>query len=206
MILSAVLLGLIAALPWAVNHLRAERARQRVAAQLRQSLQNIVHALRVGIGFMQALEYAAKEGDPPLADEWRRTLQSVRLGHALSEAMVDLETRVPLKEMKWFSAAVQITQSTGGSLAEVLDTLSTTLQEQHMLREKVRALTAQGKASGALLSLLPFLMMGALYLVAPDLAMPLFVTSTGQTVIAGVIVSVAIGALVIKKIVNVKVD
>jgi len=206
MILLAVLLGLVAALPVAVKHIQAERARERMAAQLRQSLQNIVHALRVGIGFMQALEYAAKEGDPPLADEWRRTLQSVRLGRALSEAMVELEQRLPMKEMKWFSAAVQITQTSGGSLADVLDTLSTTLQEQQMLREKVSALTAQGKASGALLTLLPFLMMAALYLVAPDLAMPLFVTSAGQTVIAGVIVSVTIGAVVIKKIVNVKVD
>jgi len=206
MILLGVIFGIFCGIPLLVRQLRHERQRALLASQLRQSLQNIVHALRVGVGFMQALDYAGKEGAMPLAGEWQRVLQSVRLGTSLSEAMEELARRNPIKEMKWFVAAIQITQSTGGSLADVLETLSATLQEQQILRDKVSALTAQGKASGALLSLLPFLMMGALYIVAPDIAMPLFVTSTGQSVIAGVIVSVAIGGVVIKKIVTVKVD
>ena len=206
MILLGVIFGIFCGIPLLVRQLRHERQRALLASQLRQSLQNIVHALRVGVGFTQALDYAGKEGAMPLAGEWQRVLQSVRLGTSLSEAMEELARRNPIKEMKWFVAAIQITQSTGGSLADVLETLSATLQEQQILRDKVSALTAQGKASGALLSLLPFLMMGALYIVAPDIAMPLFVTSTGQSVIAGVIVSVAIGGVVIKKIVTVKVD
>ena len=205
-----ILLGLIAALaacaPALVKKIQAERHRLLLASQLRQSLQNIVHALRVGIGFTQALEYAAKEGAAPLAGEWQRALQAMRLGKSLSEAMEGVAKRVPMKEMVWLVTAVQITQSTGGSLADVLETLASALQDQQMLRDKVSALTAQGKASGILLSLLPFLMMGALELVAPDLAAPLFVTATGQAVIAGVVVSVAIGGLVIKQIVTVKVD
>jgi tight adherence protein B len=108
--------------------------------------------------------------------------------------------------MRWFTTAIQITQTTGGSLADVLDTLANSLQEQQTLREKVAALTAQGKASGILLSLLPFLMMAALYLVAPDMTAPLFHTPIGQSIIAGVLVSVAIGGAIIKKIVTVKVD
>lgn len=206
MILIFVIALLLALVPFHWHRWQAERCRQLLASQLRQSLQNMTHALRVGVGFMQALEYASKEGAEPLAGEWRRTLQAVRLGEPFSKALEELARRASIKEMKWFVAAVQITQSTGGSLAEVLDTLATTLQERETLREKVAAATAQGKASGVLLSLLPFLMMGALYLVAPDLVMPLFVTTKGQAVIAGVIVSVAIGGVVIKKIVTVNVE
>jgi len=206
MILLVVIGALVACLPVFVKRLRHERRRELMVSQLRQSLQNIVHAMRVGVGFTQALEYAAKEGAEPLADEWRRMLQSVRIGQSMSVALDELSVRVPIKEMKWFVTAVQIAQSTGGSLADVLDTLAATLQEQQTLREKVGALTAQGKASGVLLGCLPFLMMGALYLVAPDLASPLFTTTIGQSVIGGVIVSVAIGGVIIKKIVTVKVD
>jgi tight adherence protein B len=206
MILLGVIGLLLACIPVFAKRIARERQRQLSASQLRQSLQNIVHAMRVGVGFTQALEYAAKEGAEPLAGEWRRMLQTIRLGKSMSEALEELSLRVPIKEMKWFVTAVQIAQSTGGSLAEVLDTLASTLQEQQTLREKVSALTAQGKASGVLLSCLPFLMMGTLELVAPDLAKPLFVTATGQAVIAGVLVSVAIGGVVIKKIVTVKVD
>src|SRR5262249_43363838 len=146
------------------------------------------------------------EGAAPLAMEWQRSLQAVRLGQSVAEAMEDLARRVPIKEMRWFTTAIQITQSTGGSLADVLDTLANSLPEQQTLREKVAALTAQGRASGILLSLLPFLLMGVLYFVAPDVIAPLFNTSTGQSVIAGVIVSVSIGGVIIKKIVTVKVD
>jgi tight adherence protein B len=202
-----IVMGILAAfVPILLKRLGRERRQNQSAAQLRQSLQNIVHAMRVGVGFAQALEYAAKEGAEPLAGEWRRALQAVRLGQSMAEALDEVSLRVPIKEMKWFITAVQITQSTGGSLADVLDTLAATLQEQQTLREKVGALTAQGKVSGVLLGLLPFLMMGALEMVAPDLAKPLFITPTGQTVISGVVVSVVIGGLIIKKIVTVKVD
>jgi tight adherence protein B len=108
--------------------------------------------------------------------------------------------------MGWFVAAVQITQSTGGSLADVLDTLSTTLQERESLRDKVSALTAQGKASGALLSALPFLVTGALFVIAPKMVAPMFTTFIGQMMLAGVLVFIVIGTVVIERIVSIRVD
>jgi tight adherence protein B len=206
MILLGILGILIAMIPWWIRKLKEERKRLLLASQLRQSLQNMVHALRVGVGFLQSLEYTAREGAEPLASELQRLLQSVKVGQSISTALDELARRVPLKEMGWFVAAVQITQSTGGSLAEVLETLSNTLQEQQALREKVSALTAQGKASGVLLGALPFLVLGAISLVAPEMAQPMFTTAIGQGLLAGVMVSVVLGGFVIKKIVTVKVD
>jgi tight adherence protein B len=206
MILLAIMGLFIALIPVVVRKFREERRRLLLASQLRQSLQNMVHALRVGTGFLQSVDYAAREGQPPLAAEWERLLQAVNVGQSLSTALDELSHRVPLKEISWFVAAVQITQSTGGSLADVLDTLSQSLQEQQALREKVSALTAQGKASGILLGALPFLVLGAIGLVAPEMARPMFTTTIGQLLLAGVMISVAIGGAVIRKIVSVKVD
>ena len=206
MILLAIASLFVALLPIGVRRFRAERRRLLLASQLRQSLQNMVHALRVGTGFLQSVDYAAREGQDPLAAEWKRLLQAVNVGQSLAAALDELSSRVLLKEMNWFVAAVQITQSTGGSLAEVLDTLSQSLQEQQALREKVAALTAQGKASGVLLGALPFLVLGAISCIAPEMAQPLFTTTIGQLLLAGVVLSVAIGGFVINKIVSVKVD
>ena len=193
-------------IPVLVRKLRDQRRRLLLASQLRQSLQNMVHALKIGVGFQQALERTAEEGEMPLAAEWRRLLQTVRLGASWSDSLAELSKRVEIPEMGWFVAAVQITQSTGGSLADVLETLAETLQERQTLRDKVSALTAQGKASGGLLALLPFILLGALRVIVPDLVRPMFTTWVGQAMIAGVMVSVAIGGLVIWKIVNIKVD
>jgi tight adherence protein B len=206
MILIFLAIALVSMAPYFFKKWQAEKARQRLAAQFRAALQNMVHALRVGVGFQQALDYAAREGEAPLCDEWKHVMQAIRLGQPLSEALDLFHARVTLHEVQWFVAAVHITQSTGGSLADVLDTLATTLQERQTLREKVSALTAQGKASGVLLTILPYALMGALAVVAPEFARSLFKTTAGQAVIAGVTVSVIIGGLVIKKIVTIEVN
>lgn len=206
MILILLAVMIAGALPYFLRQWKAERDRLRLASQFRASLQNLVHALRVGVALQQALEYAAREGEAPLAQEWGRVLQATRLGQPLSEALTSFRDRVGLREADWFVTAVTITQSSGGSLADVLDTLASTLQERETLREKVSALTAQGKASGILLTTLPYALMAALALIAPEFSGALFKTTAGQMVIAGVTVSLMMGALVIKKIVTIEVE
>lgn len=206
MILIALVVLLAAAVPFLLKKLQAERHRERLAHQFRSSLRNIVHALRVGVGFNQAIDYAAKEGDEPLLSEWQAVTQAVRIGQPLTQALDGFAQRVNIRETALFVTAVHITQSTGGSLADVLDTLAETLQEQQTLREKISALTAQGKASGVLLAILPYALLGALSVIAPDLAEPLFTTTIGQAVLAGVTVSIVIGGLIIKKIVTIEVE
>jgi tight adherence protein B len=201
------LLGLLAATcPVLIRALKRQRRERLIALQLRQSLQCMTHALQIGTSFLQAIERAAQEGDDPLASEWKLFIHSVRMGTSIPEALEDLGQRVPLKEMKWFVSAAQITQQSGGSLASVLESLAGTLQERETLREKVAALTAQGKASGALLSLLPFLMILVLYIIAPAMIKPLFTSFYGELMLSSVIGLVSIGSLVILKIVTIKVD
>jgi tight adherence protein B len=206
MIILIALGGIALFVPPLVRKIRDQRRRILLANQLRQALQNMVHALRIGVGFQQALERAADEGEMPMGAEWRRLLQSVRLGAPWSEALCEFSKRVDIPEMQWFVAAVQITQSTGGTLAEVLEVLAETLQERQTLRDKVSALTAQGKASGLILAILPFCLLGALRIIVPDLTKPMFCTAAGQGMIAAVMISVSIGGWVIWKIVNIKVD
>jgi tight adherence protein B len=192
--------------PGIVRQLREQRRRILWAIQLRQSLRSMVHALRIGVSFQQALEHAAREGEAPLVLGWNRLLQSVRLGTSWADALADLAKSARIPEMDWFVAAIQITQSTGGPLADVLDTLADTLQERQTLRDKVSALTAQGKASGVVLGLLPFILLAALRVIVPDLVSPMFTTVAGQGMIAGIMISVAIGGFFIWKIVTIKVD
>jgi tight adherence protein B len=206
MILILVLALLASCAPYALRVFLRGRRNQLLARQLRQALQGMVHSLQVGTSFMQALERVSEEGENPLAQEFRTVVQSVSMGASVRQALGDLGTRIPLKEMIWFITAAQITQETGGSLAGVLGTLAATLQERETLREKVGALTAQGRASGVLLGALPFLLMAALYCIAPEMVTPLFTTAMGQTMLSGVILSVGVGGVVIFKIVSIKAD
>jgi tight adherence protein B len=206
MILIATLGVLLSGLPCLLLSVCRERRNRLMSQQLRLSLQGMVHSLQVGTSFFQALERVSRECDEPLAQEWRVVRQSVQLGTPLHQALEDLARRVPLREMNWFVTAVQISQQTGGSLSGVLQTLVETLQERETLREKVAALAAQGKASGIVLGTLPFLLMGALSLIAPELLRPLFSTQIGQMMLSGVIILVATGGLVIFRIVSIRTD
>jgi tight adherence protein B len=197
---------LLAGIPYLKKVIAKQRWNRLMAQQLRQSSQAMAHSLQVGSSFLQALERAAQDGEDPLAKEWTTVIHSVRMGTSMRQALNELGERVPLREMGWFITAAQITQETGGSLAGVLESLAETLQERETLREKVSALTAQGKASGGLLSLLPFLMMAALYFIAPEFILPLFTTPSGQMLLAVIIILVTIGGLVIFKIVSIKAD
>lgn len=206
MILVLFIIAIGAACPWIIRNVQAARQQLRLAAQFRASLQNMVHGLRIGISFHQALAYAAKESAEPMRQEWERAQQTLRLGTPLPEALNAFVQRIGLKEAETFSIAVQLTQSSGGSLADVLDTLSATLQERETLREKVAALTAQGRASGFLLALLPYALLGAMSMVEPDMAGYFFHTAMGQTLLVGITLSIATGGVFIKKIVTVPVN
>lgn len=188
------------------NAFQAQKLREQLAGQFRQSLQNMVFALRAGVGFTQAVDYAAREGQEPLAGYWRWMLQSLQVGKALPELLVEFSKRLPLREAQWFAASVQVTQSTGGSLGDVLETLTGVLQEQQGLREKISALTAQGRASGILLSALPFLVLGALSVVAPEMAAPLFHSWQGHCLLIVMAAMVATGSWIIRWIVTVPVS
>jgi tight adherence protein B len=206
MILLAVVLALLAAGPFLFKRLQRQRRQKQFQRQLRQSIQSISHGLKVGLSFLQTLERASREEEEPLCGEWKKVVQAVSMGTPLRQALSDLSRRRPLREMEWFVTAIQVTQETGGSAAGVLDTLATTLQERETLRDKVAALTAQGRASGAVLAALPFLMLIPLYLIAPQLISPLFRTEKGQLMLTAVICLVAIGGWVIYKIVTVEAD
>ena len=206
MILLGSLVFFAAALRLAYRKWRKQKNLEALSRQLRLSLQTLVHALRVGVGLQHAIERVAREGEEPLAAHWRYVLGACQVGKSLTAALKELPARVPIDEINGFVAAVCITQQTGGSLADVLETLAATLQERQTLKDKVSALTAQGKASGILLGVLPFLLMGAIFFIAPEFVVPLFTTIAGQCIFAVVLVLVTIGGLVIQSIVSIKVD
>jgi len=205
-----ILIGMAGALATAgvffLKHLKARRREALIARQLRRSLQSITQGLRAGLSFLQTLERTAQDEDAPLGREWLKTVQSVRVGTPLHQALVELGQRVPSREMNWFVVAVQVAQETGGSLSGVLDTLAQTLQEREILRDKIAALTAQGKASGLVLAALPFLMLVPLTFLIPGFMRPVFTTTAGQGMLAVVTGLVAAGGFVIYRIVTVRLD
>lgn len=136
-------------------------ARRRVNAfndQLGDTLNLWVNALRSGYSVLQAMETIATELPPPVSSEFERVVQEVRLGLSLEQALENMYRRVPSEDLDLVITAVNIQREVGGNLAEVLDNISFTIRERVRIKGEIRTLTAQGRISGWIISLLPIVL------------------------------------------------
>jgi len=172
--------------------------------QLSDGLVLIANSLRSGLSFAQALDVLAQQGQPPLAEEFQIVTREMRLGIPMEHALNNMTDRLQKsKEIKIAITAINIARETGGNMAEALSTLSTTMRRRAEMQGKIEALTAQGKFSGIITSMLPFLLGLMIYLMDPKMIMPMFTTLPGYGMILLVLVLIALGGLIIKKIVTI---
>lgn len=180
----------------------AARRRRLFADQLTESLQLLTGSLRAGNGLTQALDTIARESESPTSDEFRRLLIETRLGRDLSEALHALGTRMRSKDMLWVVQAIDINREIGGNLAEILDTITSTIRDRNRLRRQVSALTAEGRLSAIVVMILPFALGGFMSVTNPSYISVLFTTFMGWLLLGAATVSLAVGGLWLRKLVN----
>jgi tight adherence protein B len=182
---------------------RAETQRlTKIDKQLSDGLVLISNSLRSGLSFAQALDTLAQQGQPPLASEFQIVTQELRLGIPMEQGLNNLSDRLKKsKEIKIAMTAINIARETGGNMAEALSTLSLTMRRRNEMQGKIDSLTAQGKFSGIVTSMLPFLLGMMIYMIDPNMMTPMFTTVPGYAMILLAIILIAVGGLLIKKIV-----
>lgn len=136
--------------------------------QLPDMLTMLTGSLRAGYGLLYAISVIEKEMPEPIATEFGRVLKETALGYSLSDALDHLVTRVQNDDLELIVTAVHIQSEVGGSLADVLETISRTIRERIQLKGQIRAITSQQKMTGTVLSALPFIMGTLLFLISPD--------------------------------------
>jgi len=173
LLLGGPLLGLAVAasvcLAVKVHVSRTKAKRQAAFAdQLPDVLQLLTTALRSGFGITQALESVAEESEEPARSEFAHVLVEVRLGRDMSDSMHALAQRMESTDLEWVVSAIDINRDTGGNLSEVLQQVSATIRERGRIARQVRTLTAEGRLSGRILTVLPFGMLLWQWRVNPE--------------------------------------
>ncbi len=163
------------------------------------------NALRAGFSFMQAVEMISREMDDPIGGEFAEVMREMRLGASLEKALESMSKRVQSKDFELVVTAVLIQRQVGGNLAQILDTISETVEERIRMRREVKSLTAQGRASGVVLAAIPPALAAILSLVNPDYLQPLLTENLGRIAAAGAIVMEIIGFYVINRIVSIEI-
>lgn len=183
------------------------KARRRLfEQQFPDALDMMTSALRAGHGFTKALQLVAMEAPDPIGTEFRKTFEEQNLGLPMKEALLNLTNRIASVDVKLFVTAVVIQRESGGNLTEVLLKISETIRARFKLMGQVKALTAQGRFSSWILGGLPVVLALIISILNPDYIMLLFKDSFGKIMVTMALTMEIIGFLVIRKIVNVKLE
>ncbi len=189
----------------AVVKILAGRQRRAFSEQLPDNLAVIASAMRAGQTFIGSLRAVLDDAPEPSKRELRRAVMDEQLGTPLAEALKRVTERMHSEDFQHVAIVAALQRETGGNTAEVIDLVANTVRERIEIRRMVRGLTAQGRLSGGVLSMLPVGLLIMISLINPTYVHPLFHSTTGLIGLGVGIGLVVTGALVIRKIVDIKV-
>ncbi len=186
----------------------ARRRAKRIARfeeQFPDALEFVSRSMRAGHAFSVSLEMLHQEFADPLASEFRRTFDEQNLGLPLEAALEKLGQRMPMLDVHFFVSAVLLQKRTGGNLAEILDKLAGLIRERFKLRGQVRTISAQGRMSGLVLTMIPVVVGIIMYFVNPSHMRFFLDDPAGAWMAALALGFQVLGFLVIRKIVNIEI-
>ena len=152
-----------------------------------------------------AIEMVADQTPEPLAFEFMQVYQQQRLGLQFRDALLQMGARVPSRDLQFLITAILVQKETGGDLTEILDRTAHVIRERIRIEGEVRTHTAQGRLTGWILSLLPIVLLALINIVSLGYSTLLFHDPVGQKLLYAGATFIFLGALIIRKIVDVQV-
>jgi tight adherence protein B len=184
---------------------KKHQRQQKFLRQLPEALDLISRALQAGHTFQVGLKMVGEEFADPLGAEFDKTLAEINFGAGVAEALKNLARRVDCPDLHFFVVAILIQRETGGNLAEIAENIAQLIRKRFELQDRVRALAAEGKLSAIILFALPFFIALALSVMNPKYLGMLFTDPIGRGMLGVAAVIMAIGAMIIKKMIHIKV-
>ena len=177
----------------------------KIEEQLPDAIDLMARALKAGHAFSGALQMVASEGAEPTAGEFSVTFEEVNYGISMQEALMNLSTRIPITDLRYFVIAVLIQRESGGNLAELLENISGLIRARLKLLGTIRVLSAEGRMSAWILSCLPFVLAFVIHLVNPGFLNILFTDPAGPMLIGGALMMMVSGIYVMSRIIKIRV-
>lgn len=177
---------------------------KKFASQLADAIDVIVRGVKSGLPLGQCLRIIASESPEPLKSEFQALVDSQAMGVPLDAGLQRMYDRMPLPEVNFFSIVLIIQQKTCGNLSESLGNLSTVLRSRKLMKEKVKALSSEAKASAGIIGSLPIIVGVLVYFTRPEYIGTLFTHQVGHLILIGCAVMMSMGVFVMHKMVNFK--
>jgi tight adherence protein B len=196
-------IGLFGLPRWFLHVLVGGR-QKKFSNQLADAIDVIVRGVKSGLPLNQCLRIIAAESPEPLRSEFQALRDSQAMGVPLDQGMQRLYEHMPLPEVNFFSIVLVIQQKTGGNLSESLGNLSAVLRARKLMKEKVKALSSEAKASAMIIGALPIVVMAMVYFTRPEYISILWTDPMGHLVLLGAATMMSTGIFIMHRMVNFK--
>ncbi|MGC8926388.1 MAG: type II secretion system F family protein [Myxococcota bacterium] len=173
--------------------------------QLVDALQNMSNALKAGLSLQQAMGTVAQDFQPPISQEFGLALKEIKLGLSVEEALKNMGERVRCEDLNLFITSTNIAKAMGGNLSEMFENIANTIRQRFRIEGRIKALTAQGKLQGFIIGIMPIVIWFIMDWMRPDLMEPMLRHWFGYALIGAILFMEIIGALIIKRIVDIDV-
>lgn len=185
--------GLGLAIPHLVIGMMIAKRGKRFVRDLPDAIDIIIRGVRSGLPTTESMQIIVREMEGPVATEFGRILDLVKLGLPLDEILQESGARIDVQEMKFFVVSLNIQRETGGNLAETLENLVDILRRRAQMRLKIRALSSEARASAIIIGALPFLMFAVIYSINPEYVGELMTDPRGIAMLVGGCASLGLG-------------
>lgn len=188
---------------WVLGMLAKSRTAKFTAA-FSDAIDVIVRGIKSGLPVHDCLKIIGKESPEPLAGEFRMLTENIAMGVPMDAALEKMYERMPTSELRFFSIVLAIQQKTGGNLAEALGNLSTVLRARKLMKEKIKALSAEAVASAAIIGSLPPGVVTLISVTSPSYMQPMFTDPRGHLMLLVGVVWMSLGIFVMRRMINFK--
>ena len=190
---------------WMYVKMQLRKRLDQFVQQLELALRLISSGVRIGLGLRQALAIVIEEMPDPARHEYMRVIGQTNIGVTVYDALDNLAVRMPSSETLMMARAIRIQSQTGGDLGKILEHLANTIKDRRRIQRKIRALTAEGRASAAILSVLPPFLTVFIALTERDMGHALLFTNAGHVALLIVAILETLGVLMLMKMLKVDV-
>lgn len=181
---------------------KGKRRRVALETQLPTVLQLLAGSLDSGASMLHGMEIVAQEGNPPLADEFARVVAETQVGRPILDSLQALADRCGVQDLDWTVEAIRIQYTSGGSLSETLRVLADFMRARVEVRAEVRALSAEARLSGKVLTALPIGIGAFLFITNGSYMAPLYQTTLGKMMLVAAGAGMLMGTLWMRRIVK----
>ncbi len=186
---------------WVLGFLKKRRENKFLNA-LPDAVDVIVRGIKSGLPLFDSIRVVAAEAPEPLRTEFAAIVETQAIGVPLGEACARLYDRMPLPESNFFGIVISIQQKSGGNLSEALGNLSKVLRDRKKMKAKIQAMSMEAKSSAAIIGALPPIVMLLVYISTPDYISLLWTHPTGRIMLAGCVLWMSMGIMVMKRMIN----